>query len=224
LYKDSICFEKLDTMTLLNQGCYANRYDNTTKAFDLKVIVFEDSPLIDVREYLWDCEDAYQYGDTVTIEVGKCQKFVGGFYAITSLKESSTTCEGSSCSTLSYAVQRFYSEEDCQGLVTDTFTYPALGECLRWSNGTQTFSLLDGLNISQVDYPLNDGCNGAETTKYYMKSGTCYSLNADEAPLSFSWTVEGAAAVADARRQQRLTPSIGQFLLGLFVLSIFLPT
>jgi len=200
LYKDANCFERADEMVLLDQGCYANRYANLTKAFQLKIVVFETGiQKIDLREYLNDCYPAYLFRPARTIHCGRCESFVGGFFVQTSLRLRSSTCEGYSCSPLNTAVQSFYSMENCEGLVMENYYYPLQGECMRYNNGSQAFSLppgYSGKNISQVDFPGNDGCNGVSQRKYSMVDGQCYSLYSEVAPLSFVWQVEKARPLA----------------------------
>jgi len=204
LYKDPNCFERADDMVLLDQGCYANRFDNMTKAFQLKVVVFDEKPKIDLREYINNCYEAFLFKPARTLEGGRCERFVGGFYVQTSLRLRSTTCEGYSCSPISVAVQRFYSEEGCTGVVVENNNYPLQSECMRFSNGTQAFKLGDtDNNITQVDYLGNDGCNGVLQRSYSMIDGNCYSLYSDSSPKSFIWMVEKGKAFTSAAATKR---------------------
>merc|ERR1719491_2763247 len=49
LYNDPNCFSRSDEMVLVDKGCYANRYANTTKSFELKIVVFEGDEKIALR-------------------------------------------------------------------------------------------------------------------------------------------------------------------------------
>lgn len=202
LYRDPNCFEGVDQMVLLDRGCYANRYDNLTRGFQLKIVVFEGEEKIDVREYINDCYDAFQFGAVRTLKVGFCERFIGGFYVKAGLRLRSSTCSGASCSPLKVGAQRFYSQAGCQGLALQNYVYPLQGECLRYSNGTQAFKLTDKDLISQVDYPGNDGCTGKFQQKYSMRDGECFPLSLPDGAgaKSFRWEVEGGAAVSPAAR------------------------
>merc|ERR1719203_397458 len=71
---------------------------------------------------------------------------------------------------------------------------------MRWYNGTRTFRIDPfGNNISQVDYPGNDGCNGVNQIPYTMYSGTCFPLFSVNPPHSFLWmVVKGKNTVASS--------------------------
>jgi len=205
-YRDPNCFEKVDEFTNLDEGCYATLWTNLTRAYQLKIVVYDPgSQKVDLREYIDDCWPVNLFRPARTMQVGKCEPFIGGFYAILGLRWRSPTCVGLSCSQISVAMQRFYSEENCAGVGVMTNYYPVQGECMRWSNGTQTFTLdPEGRNISQVQYMMNHECGGSDVMGYWMMTGTCYSLYSDTSPKSFRWQVElgknYASVVSGARR------------------------
>merc|ERR1719491_1674035 len=93
LYNDPNCFSRSDEMVLVDKGCYANRYANTTKSFELKIVVFEGDEKIDLREYVEDCDPVHLYKPARTLEAGRCEAFVGGFYAVFGLRLRSGACE-----------------------------------------------------------------------------------------------------------------------------------
>lgn len=205
LYSDPNCFDRSDKMVLLDRGCYANRYANETKAFELTIVVFEGDPKVDLREFVNDCQAENLYSPSRTLKAGRCERFVGGFYAIIALRLRSNACEGASCSPISVARQSFFTLHSCQGVASQVYEYPLQGECLRWWNGTRLFRTDDyGNNISQVDYPGSDGCNGGQTERYETLSGMCFPLDSTDptSPKSFLWEVDPG---------KNILPSAGAF-------------
>eukprot|EP00931_Biecheleriopsis_adriatica_P007773 TRINITY_DN109023_c0_g1_i1.p1 TRINITY_DN109023_c0_g1~~TRINITY_DN109023_c0_g1_i1.p1 ORF type:complete len:281 (+),score=44.23 TRINITY_DN109023_c0_g1_i1:29-844(+) len=201
LYPSSSCMERIEELFVLDDGCYANLYTNLTKAYKLKITGFDDDKTLDLYEYLDDCETPFS--PARTLSANKCVRFVGGFFAILNLRLRSTTCEGASCSRLAVTHQRFYSEAGCQGLPFQIYTYPVQNECMRWSNGTQAFAVdPTNSNITQVDYVMNDKCEGDLIRQYNMENRNCYELYPDKAPRSFMWTITryDADATADGWR------------------------
>merc|ERR1711959_833277 len=91
-------------------------------------------------------------------------------------------------------VQQFYQTIDCRDSAYQIYKYPIQKECLRWSNGTQTFEVDSaGVNITQTDYSGDDQCgkNAAKDApvigkKYIMQNMRCYELYGNRA---FSWTI-----------------------------------
>merc|ERR1719221_473537 len=73
LYSDPNCFARSDEMVLVDKGCYANRYANATKSFELKIVVFDGDPLIDLREYVEDCDPVHLYQPARTLKAGRCE-------------------------------------------------------------------------------------------------------------------------------------------------------
>lgn len=199
LFRDANCYERVDQMVLLDQGCYANRYDNRTKAFMLKILVFDGADQqIELTQYVNYCDPVSLYSPGRSLRVGRCALFVGGFYAQVALRLRSLTCEGVSCSPISVATQQFFQDADCIGVVTETFTYPLQGECMRFYNGTQVFTMSDyGRTITEVDYNGNGGCAGNDVRTYVMPSGTCYPVTDGQAG-SFLWMVEKGTNVLSA--------------------------
>ncbi|CAK9078019.1 Uncharacterized protein SCF082_LOCUS37362 [Durusdinium trenchii] len=127
-----------------------------------------------------------------TLNEGQCTRFaVGGYFAELRSRLRSSTCVGDSCSRMAVTTQRFYSEANCLGLPYQIYTYPVQTECMRWSNGTQTFRVdPTTTNVTQVDYLVNDKCGGDNVRIYVMSVGYCYELYPDRAPRSFKWEVE----------------------------------
>ncbi|CAJ1387147.1 unnamed protein product [Effrenium voratum] len=196
LYLDSNCFERYDTLLLLDDGCYANLYTNLTKAFKLKIVGFSGVSKYDIYDYIDACHT--QFSPKRTLSSGKCERFVGGYFAVIKSRLRSSTCVGESCSRLAVTTQRFFSEAECLGLPYQIYTYPVQTECMRWSNGTQTFRVdPTTTNVTQVDYIMNDKCNGDQMRTYIMSVGWCYELYADRAPRSFKWEARmlGVAAL-----------------------------
>jgi hypothetical protein len=203
LYRDGNCFEKVDEFMLLDEGCYANLYNNASRAYQIKITKFQGEQEVDLREYIDACN--YLFRPKKSLKVGKCEHFIGSTYVKLNTRFRSDACQGDSCSTLSVGVQRFYSQEYCRGIAYDTFLFPLQGECMRWGNGSQTFRIdADGTNITQVDYIGNDRCEAGSVTRMYsMRPGTCFPLFTDKSPRSFSWTLEGGIAVKLASASQR---------------------
>eukprot|EP00416_Gambierdiscus_australes_P001952 CAMPEP_0171132624 /NCGR_PEP_ID=MMETSP0766_2-20121228/124884_1 /TAXON_ID=439317 /ORGANISM="Gambierdiscus australes, Strain CAWD 149" /LENGTH=265 /DNA_ID=CAMNT_0011595973 /DNA_START=8 /DNA_END=801 /DNA_ORIENTATION=+ len=193
LYRDSNCFERVQDLTLLDGGCYANVYSNLTRAFLVKIVGFGTQERFDIYDYIGTCHREYQYTAIPrSVEGGLCRRFVGPYYANLRSSYRSSTCVGNDCSKLNVVTQSFFTEAGCVGLAYQTFRYPMQGACLRWSNGTQTFNVdATYSNISQVDYVMNDDCTGGFTRTYAITNGRCYSLYPTKAPRSFSWNVEG---------------------------------
>mmetsp|Transcript_5007 Transcript_5007/g.10069 ORF Transcript_5007/g.10069 Transcript_5007/m.10069 type:complete len:266 (-) Transcript_5007:204-1001(-) len=197
LYRDPNCFERAEDLTLMDSGCYANLYSNLTKAYVVKMVGFGiGNERFDLYEYIGTCHQEYQYSAKPrSIRANRCTRFLGGFYALLKSSSRSNTCTGSDCSTLNVAYQNFYSEAGCAGLPMQTYKYPLQNACLRWSNGTQTFRVdATYSNITQVDYPANDGCSGGFRRTYVITNRRCYSLYPDREPRSFSWTVEASTS------------------------------
>jgi len=199
LYSDPNCFQPADEMILVDEGCYANRYANITKSFQLKIVVFSGEEKIDLREYVEDCNPAHLYRPARTIEAGRCEPFVGGFYAVFGLRLRSAACEGGTCSPISVARQSFYWESGCSGVASKVLDFPVQGECLRWWNGTRNYRMDDyGENITVTDYPGNDGCNSGYQLHYTIESGTCFPLFESKGPKSFLWRIEAGKNVLTA--------------------------
>lgn len=200
LYVDGNCITAYTSMLLLDDGCYANMYTNLTKAFKLKIVGFTGVSRYDLYDYTDACYS--QFSPKRTLVSGKCERFVGGYYASLKSRLRSTTCVGESCSRLAVTTQRFFSEANCMGLPYMIYTYPVQNECMRWSNGTQAFRVdPTTTNVTQVDYLANDKCNGDQIRSYVMSVGYCYELYPDEVPRSFKWDVEryDATTVGQAR-------------------------
>merc|ERR1711959_707024 len=102
-------------------------------------------------------------------------------------------------------------------------------ECLRWSNGTQTFEVdAQNVNITQTDYAGNDNCGKGETLgkanptvgrKYIMQNMRCYELYGNRA---FSWTTTQLRAAVSAG-MQRGAISFGLCYLLVMVSVLILP-
>jgi hypothetical protein len=201
LYQDSNCFERQDNLMLVDSGCYGNLYSNLTKAFSVRIVGFTGTQKVDLYEYIDACHNTFSAKRTLL--VGQCQRFVGGFFAVLSLRFRSTTCSGESCSRIAVAVQSFFSAASCQGLPYQIYTYPVQRECMRWYNGTQTFTVdPSNSNISQIDYIGSDACSGGLTRAYTITNGECYSLYADQPPRSFQWAIQRADAKTSAASRQ----------------------
>lgn len=205
MYSDSNCFERFDNLLLLDDTCYANLYTNLTKGYKLKIVGFTGEKKLDLYDYTDACNTMFT--PKRAIRAGKCERFVGNYYAITRIRLRSSTCVGADCSRLAVVVNRFFSEAACAGLPYQLFTYPVQDECMRWSNGTQGFTVdPTNTNITQVDYLMNDKCNGDLQRKLTIQNDFCYGLYTDKAPRSFSWTItryDGTAS-ADAWRPTSL--------------------
>lgn len=223
LYSDPNCFSRSDEAVLIDKGCYANRYDDATKAFELKIVVYDGDQQVDMREYVNDCDPAKLYRPARTMKAGRCERFVGGFYAVLGLRLRSTACEGVSCSPISVAVQSFYASGGCQGVPLSKETFPLQSECMRWWNGTRILRMdPNGREITQIDYPGNDKCNGATEVRYSMTSGTCFPLFGASGPRSFLWVVEkGKNVLASASRSAAL-PNLALAALAAIVSSCVL--
>eukprot|EP00928_Gymnodinium_smaydae_P096618 TRINITY_DN8571_c0_g1_i1.p1 TRINITY_DN8571_c0_g1~~TRINITY_DN8571_c0_g1_i1.p1 ORF type:complete len:300 (+),score=64.12 TRINITY_DN8571_c0_g1_i1:114-1013(+) len=194
LYRDPNCFERADDLTLMDEGCYANIYSNLSKAFKLKIVRFEEPQQVDLTEYTDNCYTVYL--PKKPLRVNKCERFAGGYYGMLSTRFRAVTCEGEMCSLLAVAHQRFYEAEGCVGTPYYTYRYPAQMECLRWFNGTRTFTYSaddKGANLTQTDYPLNDRCDGGLAKTYEITGGECYPLRLDRPPRSFKWEVDDSA-------------------------------
>ncbi|CAK9009205.1 unnamed protein product [Durusdinium trenchii] len=178
-------------MLLLNDGCYANLYTNQTKAFKVRIVGFTGVSKYDVYDYTDACHTLYR--PKRTLNEGQCTRFaVGGYFAELRSRLRSSTCVGDSCSRMAVTTQRFYSEANCLGLPYQIYTYPVQTECMRWSNGTQTFRVdPTTTNVTQVDYLVNDKCGGDNVRIYVMSVGYCYELYPDRAPRSFKWEAIG---------------------------------
>ncbi|CAE7781781.1 unnamed protein product [Symbiodinium pilosum] len=190
---------------LLDDGCYANLYTNLTKAFKLRIVGFTAPYQYDIYDYTDACHT--QFSPKRTLTSGKCERFVGGYFAMMTNRLRSSTCVGASCSRLAVTKQRFYSETNCMGLPYEVYTYPVQNECMRWSNGTQTFKVdPTTTNVTQTDYLVNDKCGGDLIQVYTMTVGYCYELYPDRAPRSFKWEVEryDATTISDAWRPASL--------------------
>lgn len=190
LYTDSNCLFPYTDMLLLDDGCYANLYTNQTKAFKVRIVGFTGVSKYDVYDYTDACHTLYR--PKRTLNEGQCTRFaVGGYFAELRSRLRSSTCVGDSCSRMAVTTQRFYSEANCLGLPYQIYTYPVQTECMRWSNGTQTFRVdPTTTNVTQVDYLVNDKCGGDNVRIYVMSVGYCYELYPDRAPRSFKWEVE----------------------------------
>eukprot|EP00441_Pelagodinium_beii_P016446 CAMPEP_0197663208 /NCGR_PEP_ID=MMETSP1338-20131121/56523_1 /TAXON_ID=43686 ORGANISM="Pelagodinium beii, Strain RCC1491" /NCGR_SAMPLE_ID=MMETSP1338 /ASSEMBLY_ACC=CAM_ASM_000754 /LENGTH=220 /DNA_ID=CAMNT_0043241461 /DNA_START=44 /DNA_END=703 /DNA_ORIENTATION=- len=187
MYQDSNCFERRDDLLILDDTCYANLFTNLTKAYKMKIVGFDPaSQQLDLFDYTDDCQTLFT--PKRTLSAGKCERFIAGYFGIINIRLRASTCEGPDCSRLAVTNQRFYSEEGCQGLPYQIYTYPVQNECMRWANGTQVFTV-DPTNtkITQVDYLANDKCDGGMQKRYEMENGLCYPLYTDRAPRSFLW-------------------------------------
>ncbi|CAE7383621.1 unnamed protein product [Symbiodinium sp. CCMP2592] len=205
LFLDSNCFDPYDELLLLDDGCYANLYTNATKAFKVRIVGFVEPFKYDIQDYTDACHTIFS--PKRTLESGKCERFIGGYWAEITNRLRSSTCVGQDCSRLAVTKQRFYSESMCVGLPYEVFTYPVQNECMRASNGTQAFRVdPTTTNVTQVDYLVNDRCGGDLTRQYIMSVGYCYELYPDRAPRSFRWEVEryDATAISDAWRPSSL--------------------
>jgi len=212
MYQDSNCFERRDDLLLLDDTCYANVYTNLTKAFSMKITKFDGQQEVDLFDYTDDCETLFS--PKRTLKADKCERFIAGYFGIIKIRLRATTCEGSDCSRLAVTEQRFFSEENCQGLPYQIYTYPIQKECLRWYDGTQEFSVDPGnTRITQIDYVGFDKCDGppygpnqATTKRYIMENGQCYPLYEDRAPRSFMWQIKryDATSTSNARRPYAL--------------------
>eukprot|EP00933_Yihiella_yeosuensis_P073774 TRINITY_DN82514_c0_g1_i1.p1 TRINITY_DN82514_c0_g1~~TRINITY_DN82514_c0_g1_i1.p1 ORF type:complete len:263 (-),score=16.00 TRINITY_DN82514_c0_g1_i1:55-843(-) len=203
MYRDSNCFERHEELLLLDNGCYGNVYSNLTKAYSLRIVGFTGLKKLDLYDYVDACNTLFS--PKRQIVAGRCERFVGGFFGIATIKLRASTCEGSECSRLSVAIQSFYSAKLCAGLPSQMYTYPVQSECMRWFNGTKTY-IVDptGTNITQTDYLMNDQCKGTLTKSYAMKNGECYALYDDRAPRSFRWVIQRYDAIASSGRRLSL--------------------
>eukprot|EP00927_Polykrikos_kofoidii_P071767 TRINITY_DN67993_c0_g1_i1.p1 TRINITY_DN67993_c0_g1~~TRINITY_DN67993_c0_g1_i1.p1 ORF type:complete len:348 (-),score=44.32 TRINITY_DN67993_c0_g1_i1:30-1010(-) len=206
LFKDANCYERFDELLLLDEACYANIWSNqsTEKAFSVKVVSFDAPQTLHIREYSDDCHTESpltRVNGPKPILLNRCEWFIAGYWAMTSLRFRSTTCVGDTCSRLAVAVQTFYKEAECAGMSYATYKYPAPG-CIRWANGTQLFSFAvpDGgvgiENITQTDFMVNDVCAGDLKKTYTMPSGHCFGLYEDRPPRSFKWELDQSARLA----------------------------
>jgi hypothetical protein len=205
MYSDQNCFQRFDNLLLLDDSCYANLYSNLTKAYKLKIVGFTGEKKMDLFEYSDACHT--QFSPKRTIEVGKCRRFVGSFFAITKIRLRSSTCVGPDCSRLAVVVNKFFSEKACAGLPYQIYTHPVQDECLRWSNGTQGFTVdPTNTNITQMDYLMNDKCKGDLRRRLTIQNDYCYELYKDKVPKSFRWTITryDDTASADAWRPTSL--------------------
>lgn len=206
LYTDPNCIYWADDLLLLDGGCYANIYSNTTKAFTLRIVYFNQPQRIDFREYTDDCYELA--APKRTFIAGRCIFLSGSFYAEMSIRERGSTCSGPQCSPLAVVVQSFFSRIDCTGATYALYRYPIQTECLRWSNGTQTLTTTAGdQNITLVDYFDTDNCQGGSMRTYTIMNQYCYPLSALEAPRSVMWRVQRDApyqSAANAASRLRL--------------------
>mmetsp|Transcript_5507 Transcript_5507/g.16385 ORF Transcript_5507/g.16385 Transcript_5507/m.16385 type:complete len:265 (-) Transcript_5507:162-956(-) len=211
LYRDPNCFERVDDLTLLDGGCYANLYSNLTRAYLVRMVGFGSAERFALYEYIGSCHREYQYSARPRdIRGGRCTRFVGPYYVLLKSASRSNTCVGADCSTLNVATQHFFAASGCAGLPSHTYKYPLHNACLRYGNGTQTFQVdATFSNITQVDYVQDDVCSGGFRRNYVITNRRCYSLYPDRAPRSFSWTVEASTSsvggtTSDASRRSRM--------------------
>jgi len=195
LYRDADCFERAGEVMLLDGGCYANLYSNATKAYSVRITGFGDLAVqkFSLFEYVGTCTKGFQFNTPRKLKGGKCERFLGPYFANFRARQRSSVCVGEDCSTLTVALQQFYSLAECGGLATHTFKYPLKNACLRSGNGTQAYRVdASYKSITQIDYLGDDRCKGSLTKTYIMTNRRCYSLYANKEPRSFSWTVEEA--------------------------------
>jgi len=185
---------------LLDSGCYANLYTNATKAYMVRITGYGDLAVqkFSLFEYVGTCNKGFQFSaEPRKLRGGKCERFLGPYYAMLRTRQRSNICVGEECSTLTVALQHFYSLADCQGLASYTFKYPLKNACLRFSNGTQAYRVDAAYTtITQTDFLGDNACKGSMTKTYAITNRRCYSLHANKEPRSFSWTVEEATPAA----------------------------
>lgn len=187
VFKDPVCTERVEDVVYMDEGCYANLYNNMTKAFKLKIIAFDYPQSVEINEYSDNCHTV-KLGPRY-IPTGSCTRLVSGVYAEVTLILRSKTCVGE-CSKLAVSAQEFFDQENCEGLPFVTYWYPTPG-CIRSFNGTQELALstdLSGSNITMTDYTYNNHCNGGIVKTYMVQSGACFALYDDRTPRSFKWT------------------------------------
>lgn len=106
-------------------------------------------------------------------------------------------------------MQRFYQNIECRDSPYEMYEYPIQKECLRWSNGTQTFEVdAADVNITQTDYAGNDNCGKVVEAgkkapvgrKYIMQNMRCYELYGNR---GFSWTVTSVPGMVSSARSRR---------------------
>jgi len=200
LFRDPQCFERAEDIVLLDEGCYANMYSNITKAYSLKITSYNYPRVVDLYEYSDNCQSIAVPPKSLIVDV--CEKYTGAYWAKITIKYRSTICVGESCSDLLVGLQKFYDDADC-GALSDgrgkpyyaELRFPLQRECLRYSNGTQTFSIDKSMtNITQADYPQNRACNGALKKGYTIALEKCYPLRVDKPPRSFKWHLVAAGS------------------------------
>lgn len=221
LFSDRNCFELAEEYSMRQGSCYANRYTNISNAFAVKILQYTKPETIELKHYADDCLEGRLSLPTETFATGVCERFAGAFYAILSVRLRSDTCATCAnlqectgctaaqcdadtcdlaqctkeeCSSLKLVVQRFFSSSSCEGSPYKVFRYPSEGECLRVDNGTQSFRVLGGGNISQTVYRGNRECQaeGADVSYFFSTVGRCYTLQdvLDLRGHSFDWVTE----------------------------------
>lgn len=195
LFRDPNCFERFDTLSLTENGCYANIYGNTSKAFKFEVVSFTSPQNVMFYEYRDACNNLAV--PARKIRTAMCAPFTAGLYTMLTTLLRSSTCQGAGCSNLAEGIQSFYTTLDCKGIATQILRVPLQSECLRYYNGTQIFMVdRTSTNITEVDYTLNGACSGPLQSSYNIKNGFCYTLytagltTETDAVRSFQWQVE----------------------------------
>lgn len=218
LYSDANCFERHQDYLLVDQVCYANIFSNLSKAFTLTIAGFDEQASADLVDYTNDCitprlldrdglpEPARNY---LMGEQSECKRFLGPYWARMTPRPRSNRCDGPQCSRISLAYQTFYNDEECQDFAL-RFKYPVQNECLRWSNGTQAFTVDPTYtNITQTDYILDDACSEGAPLKrtYLIRNDECLNVYFNNARGSFKWTIERVEpyATSSAWRWRRST-------------------
>ncbi|OLP76771.1 hypothetical protein AK812_SmicGene43250, partial [Symbiodinium microadriaticum] len=90
LFLDSNCFDPYDELLLLDDGCYANLYTNATKAFKVRIVGFVEPFKYDIQDYTDACHTIFS--PKRTLESGKCERFIGGYWAEITNRLRSSTC------------------------------------------------------------------------------------------------------------------------------------
>jgi len=203
LYRDSSCMEYATKILMLDEGCYGNIWTNYSKAVKLKLVSFDEPASLILKEYSDDCYSERR--TPVTLTAGVCRRWVknSGLYIKYSIRYRATTCEGEDCSRLTTVIQTFYLSTNCSGLHYERFEYPLQRECMRWGNGTQTFTTdAEAVNITQMNY-FNDQCEGSGDASFNMQNSRCYIMNVLTLtklqlpkPRSFKWDVDQEAKMA----------------------------
>jgi len=220
LYNDDGCFSQADQLLLSTTNCYANLYTETTAAFMLTVVSFQDEEdsltgktlpvTINVKEYLNDCHTLSGDQPVTSVFANQCQPFLGQFSGVYTLRHRSypTPCSGSDCSTIRMVYNRFYISDGCSESVYLSRTFP-LGEpgvtsCIRYANGTMEFALAGNSTIVETDYPYSRNCQPATITNethtlqipeqvWTISVGKCYPLQG----RSFDWHVDQEYAISE---------------------------